>query len=291
MSENYTGVRVLEIKQELIAQLYQAKYILTTFDKRYSFYQNEYVILKDQTEGPTKCESVITRCIGDRLIQVKERYKLKASNVEPRNKEQHIALDALLDDRIQIVVLTGVAGSGKTLLSLASALQKMDDRQYDKMILTRPMSWVGKHGLGSLPGDVNQKFEPYLQNYMCNIEHLLQGQRNSIDHLIHHYRMEFIPIQLIRGASWANSFILADELQVLDADEMLTLGTRVGENSKIVIMGDLAQRDEKIAKEKTGIYRFINHPKTKESPLVASIELRKCVRSEVSRLFSDVFER
>lgn len=291
MSENYTGVRVLEIKQELIAQIYQAKYILTSFDQRYKFAQNEYVVLKDQTIGPTKCESVITRCVGDRLVQVKDRYKLKACNVEPRNKEQHIALDSLLDDRINVAVLTGKAGAGKTLLTLAAALQKMDDRKYDKVILTRPMSWVGRHGLGALPGDVDEKFQPYLQNYMCNIEHLLQGQRNSVEHLISHYRMEFVPIQLIRGASWANAFIIADECQVLNADEMVTLGTRVGENSKIVIMGDLNQRDENIAKEKTGIYKFVNSQQAKDSPIVASIELRKCVRSSVAKLFADIFER
>lgn len=291
MSEAYTGVRVLEVKQELIAQLYQARYIPVTFDKRYSFSQNEFVVLKDITEGPTKCESVITRCVGDRLIQVKERYKLKASNVEPRNKEQHMALDALLDDTIKVTVLTGRTGSGKTLLTLASALQKMDDNVYNKIILTRPMSWVGKHGLGALPGDENDKFKPYLQNYMCNIEHLLHGQRNSIEHLIHHYRMEFVPIQLIRGASWANAFIIADEVQVLDAEEMVTLGTRVGENSKIAILGDLNQRDEKIAKEKTGLYKFSNHIKSRESPLVASIELQKCVRSPVAELFATVFDR
>jgi PhoH-like ATPase len=291
MADNYTGVRVVEVKQELIAQLYQAKFISTTFDQRYKFSQNEYVVLKDQSMDSNRCESVITRCVGDRLIQVKDKYKLVASNVEAKNKEQHMALDALLDDSISVVVLTGKAGSGKTLMGLAAALQKMDNRKYDKIILTRPMSWVGKHGLGALPGDVEDKFKPYLQNYMCNIEHLINGRRNSIDHLIGHYRMEFIPLQLIRGASWSNAFIIADEVQVLDYMEMVTLGTRVGENSKIVILGDLDQRDEKITKEKTGIHKFINDPRARNSHLVASLELLKCVRSPVAKLFSDVFGR
>lgn len=196
----------------------------------------------------------------------------------------------LIDDPTHLYVTDNFIVTHNTLMGLAAALQKMDDQVYKKIILTRPMSWVGKHGLGALPGDVDDKFKPYLQNYMCNIEHLLGDARNNIDHLIEHYCMEFIPIQLIRGASWANSFIIADEVQVLDYEEMLTLGTRVGENSKLIIMGDLNQRDEKIAKEKTGIYRFAQDRKSKESKIVSFIELQKCVRSDVARLFADIFE-
>ena len=158
------------------------------------------------------------------------------------------------------------------------------------MILTRSMSYVGKYSLGALPGDVQEKFGPYLQNYICNMEYLLGGRAEAIEDALHQYRIEFIPIQLIRGASWANSYIIADEVQVFGYEEMVTLGTRVGENSKIVIMGDLGQRDEKIARENTGIYKFVNSEIAKASQLVASIELLKSERSEVASLFADVFE-
>ena len=152
------------------------------------------------------------------------------------------------------------------------------------------MSWVGKHSLGALPGDVDEKFRPYLQNYLCNLEFMLGGNPDAITDLISQYRIEFLPIQLIRGAYWHDAFIIADEVQALDYHEMLTLGTRVAEGSKLIIMGDLGQRDEKIAKEKTGIHKFINSDLVKKNPLVASLELIKCERSKVSQLFADVFE-
>lgn len=288
MSDSYTGVRVIEVKQEIIGKISQHKEIDTKFDQRYKFAENEYVVLKDMNgEWP----SVITRFNDNKLRPLKEKYQLRASSVEARNKEQQMALDALLDDNIKVVVLTGPAGTGKTLLTLAAALQKRDENQYESIILTRPMSFVGKYALGALPGDADDKFMPYLENYICNIEHLMKGARENISSIIDLYKLDLKPLQLIRGASWANKFIIADEIQVLDYDDFVTLGTRVAEESKIIIMGDLAQRDEKIARDKTGIHKFINDPKTKASPLVASIELRKCERSAVSRLFAEVFDR
>lgn len=285
---SYTGVRVIEVRPDLIDQLYTEKSIDIDFDARKEpFNENEYVILKDINQGS---QSALSRVKKGRLVLL-NRYHKEAAGIKPRNSEQRLALDALRDPEIRVVVLTGRAGTGKTLLTLAAALQEMEEKAYNRIILTRSMSWVGRHSLGALPGDVDEKFGPYLQNYMSNIECLLGGRYKCVEDLISQYRMDFIPIQLIRGASWANSFIIADEVQVLGYDEMVALGTRVGEGSKLVIMGDLGQRDENITREKTGIYKFINDPRTKKSPLVASIELIKCERSEVATLFADVFER
>lgn len=289
MSNEYTGVRVVHTTPDLINQIYSNKAIARAeIDGRVSRHlsENEYVVLKYEN-GST--QSAITRVTGDKLKLVDP--KPHAAGLTPRNKEQTMALDALLDDRIKVIVLTGRAGTGKTLLTLAAAMARFEAKAFDRLILTRSMSWVGKHGLGALPGDVDEKFGPYLQNYMSNIEVLLGGRYKTIPDLIAQYRMDFIPIQLIRGASWSNAFIIADEVQVLGYDEMVALGTRIGEGSKLVIMGDLGQRDENIAREKTGIYKFVNDHKVKQSPIVASIELLKCERSDVATLFADVFER
>lgn len=286
----YTGVRVINVNPEIVNNTYKDKKIpFSALDGRLTRHlsQNEYCVLK--FENPPHSQSALTRVIGEELVLLYN--DIHASGITPRNKEQRMALDALLDDRIKVVVLTGRAGTGKTLLTLAAAMAKFEQQKYDRMILTRSMSWVGKVGLGYLPGDVDEKFGPYLQNYMCNIECLLGGRYKTIPDLVQQYRMDFVPIQLIRGASWQNTFIIADEVQVLGYDEMVALGTRVGEGSKIIIMGDLGQRDEHIPREKTGIYKLVNDPRTKASPLVASIDLIKCERSEVSKLFADVFER
>jgi PhoH-like ATPase len=290
MSNSYTGVRVIEVRPDLVDRLYQDRFIETSFNRSYKFHQNQYIVVKDNS-GTNK--SAITRCIKDKLWVLRQPKDLTVSGVRPKNKEQWMAFDALLDNCIKVVVLTGKAGTGKTLLTLASALHLVErkDNTYERIILTRPMSWVGRHGLGALPGDVDDKFGPYLENYMCNISYLMNGKRRSTQDLIRQYSMDFIPLQLIRGASWMNTIVIADEVQVLGYDEMVALGTRLGEGSKLVVMGDLGQRDEKIAREKTGIHKFINDARVKANPIAASIDLIKCERSEIASLFADVFER
>jgi PhoH-like ATPase len=289
MSE-YTGVRVVSVRAGLISELYQEKVIPISFDRRRKpFSQNEYVVLKDEVpKDQGGSASALCKVYGEGLHLLRE-INRPISGVKPKNKEQHFAFDALLDRRVPVVVLTGSAGTGKTLLTLAAALHLVDKKEYEKIILTKPMSWVGKHGLGALPGDVDEKFNPYLENYMCNIEHLLNGSKRSIPDMIQQYNFEFIPLQLIRGASWHNAFVIADEVQTLDYHEMVTLGTRLGEGSKLVIMGDLGQRDENIARDKTGIHKFVNSTLAKQSSLVSSIELIKCERSPVAELFANVF--
>lgn len=283
MSNFYKGVQVLAVKKEIIDSLYKNKEI-TIWDKRYKWPQNLYIVLKDEINGQS---SVLTKVKKDKLVLLNS--KINASNIYPRNKEQIMALDALLDDSINIVVLSGPAGTGKSILTLAAALDKIQNQKYKKLVLTRPMSWVGKVGLGYLPGDVKEKFVPYLLNYMCNLEYMLDGNRQYVQDLIQQTAIEFIPIQLFRGASFFDTYLIVDESQTLDSHEMVTVGTRVGENSKLVILGDLSQRDEKIAREKTGMYKFVNNALAQDSKMVASIELKKCERSPVAALFAEIF--
>jgi PhoH-like ATPase len=196
-----------------------------------------------------------------------------------------------MDDTIQVVVLTGRAGTGKSLLTLAAAIQKIQEQKYNKVFLSKTMTNVGREHLGILPGSVEEKFNPYLASYRDNIEFLVGGDKGKADMLMEQSRFDFQPIQLIRGRSIMNSFMVFDECQNLGFHETLTIGSRVGEGSKIVILGDLNQRDEKsLTKDKTGLYKFVNSELAKESPLVASIELLKSERSAVASLFADVFE-
>ena len=298
MSSMFTGVKVLQTTKEEIDNTYKENKIsLDKFDGRLHLKdnQNQYVVLNDKVFDENGEEtfggsaSIITRVGGEYLHRVGLDRKDMISGVCARNKEQIMALDALLDPSIGVVTLTGSAGTGKTLLTLSAALHLIDRQEYDKIILTRPMTQVGKHPIGILPGEVDEKFGPYLKNYMCNFEHLL-GRRKSIDDLIAFYQMEFIPFSLIRGASWPNTIIIADEMQNADGHEILTLGTRVGDASKLIIMGDLNQRDEKINREKTGMFQWINHHKVRSSTMTASVHLIKCERSATAALFSEVFE-
>jgi PhoH-like ATPase len=283
VSERYVGFRTHEVDDNLINEIYKEGKVDVP-DKRYSWYPNLYIELRSLTAPKHTALGRVDRT-GSFIERIQEH---SASDLKPRNREQVFALNALMDDRISVVVLTGPAGTGKTILTLAVALDKIQGKQYDRIIITKPMSQVGKWSLGALPGGIEEKFNPYLMNYMTNLEQFVG--RKSAEHLIDQCKIEAVPLQLFRGASFNNCLVIADEVQVCDYMTTLTIGTRIGENSKLIMMGDLNQRDENIAKEKTGIYKLMNDKKVKESPLVAAIELQKCERSETARLFSEVFE-
>lgn len=245
-------------------------------------YPNLFLELKSESNSKLSVLGVINS--QEEIIKL-ELPNPKHSLIKPRNREQQFAAWALYNDDIPIVSLAGIAGSGKTLLALAAAIDKTMNKKYEKIIITRPMSQVGKYKLGALPGTVDEKFSPYLLNYTTNLSKITGQEIDPLD-LNHFYRIEMVPLQLIRGASFHNTFIIADELQVCDVKEVLTLGTRVGENSKIILMGDLDQIDEDIRYQDTGLYKFIDSNICKKSSLVANIYLQKCERSVVSELFS-----
>jgi phosphate starvation-inducible protein PhoH len=230
------------------------------------------------------------------------RSGIKLSKVQPRTKYfprryvdtieyigEKEAQCILIDHPSHLYITDNYIVTHNTMLALAMALKKVQDGTYQKVILTRPMSEVGKYKLGALPGDVSEKFSPYLLNYLTNLEQFA-GNRHFVQDLLAQSKFEIVPLQLVRGASFNQCLVIADEMQVCNHMEILTIGSRIGEGSKIVLMGDLNQRDENIAKDKTGIYKMMNNQKVKESPLVAGIELQRCERSPTARLFAEVFE-
>lgn len=290
MNSLYTGVEVINVSTDIINEVYGERFIETSRLNEFipkdeleghKFHENMFLVLKHAPHQAAVCRVKFGQAY---LIN----SELSAQNIRPKNKEQRMALDILLDDKVGVVAMTGKAGTGKTLLALSAAIQKVEEKKYKKIILTRPMSNVGKNKLGALPGDENEKFAPYLSNYMNNLEVIVD--KKQVQMLIAQSRIEFIPLQLIRGASWLGAYVIADEVQTLDHHEMVTLGTRVAEGTKLVIMGDLAQRDENIARTATGLHRYVNHGLSKSADFVASIELIKCERSKIAAHFAEVFE-
>jgi PhoH-like ATPase len=298
----FQGISVIQTVKENIDKLYKDGEI-EIFDKRYNLeaHQNQYVVLNDKIYNerreeiyPGSGSSAITRVKGNKLVRVSIDKDTLISGIRPKNKEQIMAFDALLDPSIEVVTLTGTPGSGKTLLALAAALHLIEQGVYKKIIISRQMYQVGNVELGILPGEISQKFHPFLMNYMCNFEYLL-GRHNKdgkidMDDLVEQYHIDFVPFQLIRGASWPNTLVLMDEFQNANRHEILTLGTRIGEGSKLIIAGDLNQRDTGIAKKNTGLYQWVNSSISQESKLTSSIHLIKSERSEICRLFATVFE-
>lgn len=278
---SYQGFYTLEVSGELIEDFYCDGKI--RIEESPDFHPNLYVELRDEISPKHTAIGKIDST-GEWICKIKEP---KVHGIKPRNREQSFALDALTDDDISVVALTGCAGSGKTILTMAMAVDKRLQKKYDKVIITRPMSQVGKYDLGALPGGIQDKFGPYLQNYDTNLTQLIPG--TTTEDIATKMNIEIVPLQFFRGASFNKCLVICDEVQILGAMEILTIGTRIGEGSKLILLGDMDQRDEPIAKEKTGLYQFINHPKVKASPIVACIELQQCVRSETARLFSSVF--
>ena len=277
------GFRTLEVPDSKIQDINCDDKVRV--DKRLSLYPNMYVELRSTEVEKNTALAKISKD-GEWIEKITAQT---VNGLTARNREQVFALDALMNDDIPVVVLTGSAGTGKTICTLATAMQKIQDKKYQRCIVTSPMSQVTKYSFGALPGGIDEKFNPYLANYMTNLEQFTNS-RGNVEHMVEQYRIEAIPLQFFRGASFNKCFIIADEMQVCNHMEILTVGTRVGEGSKIVIMGDLYQRDENIAKEKTGLYKLMNDKKIKESGLVATICLQKCERSAVANLFSEVFE-
>lgn len=285
MSETYTGFRLFEVNDNLVQELHKEKEV-KVWDKRLAFYPNMYVELKSDSNPKNVCYGKV----GSNSEIIYKISSQKVSTISPRNREQIFAMDALMNDEVPVVVLTGPAGTGKTLITLAMALHKIEKKKYEKAIITKPMSQVGKYNLGILPGNVSEKFDPYLLNYTTNLEQFVGGNKKVVQDIFEQCKFEMVPIQLMRGASFNNSLIILDEAQVLNHLDLLTIGTRVGENSKIVIMGDLSQRDDPIAKEKTGIYKIVNDIMAKESPLISVVELQICERSATARFFANLFK-
>lgn len=284
MSDSYTGVKVLDVEKDIIDSIYKNGSV-EIWDKRLALYENMYVVLKD--EGGTS-SSALCKVKNDYLHLLP--HDLSASGITPKNKEQRMALDALLDDSIKVVALTGRAGTGKSLLTIAASLKKIEDRKYDRIILTKPQSQVTKYELGILPGTLEEKINPFFASFHCSFEFIFGNNTAKVASALEQYNVIFTPMQLIRGMSWHNSIIIADELQVLTYHDMVSLGTRVAEGSKLILLGDLGQRDEKIARDKTGLYKFINSDLAKNSKFVSTLELLKSERSEVAELFANIFE-
>lgn len=283
MSESYTGVKVLQVKKEIINELYRNGEI-EVWDKRYGWYENLYVVVKDESGGS---QSALAKVRNGKLVLLND--GLSASGIEPRNKEQRMALDALLDDSIDVVALTGKAGVGKTLLAMAACLKLLDLKKYKKLVVSKNMVQVDER-LGFLPGNMLEKFMPFNQGVLSNVEFLLKGDKSKVQDLIDQYKIEFLPLSVIRGSSWNDCIVVCDEAQNMNYHETLTLGTRISENSKLILLGDLKQIDGKLKKKTSGLDYFVNHEEVKASPFVAALELIKSERGHVAELFANIFE-
>ena len=216
------------------------------------------------------------------LVRTREAY-----GIRPRNDEQKFALDACLDPKIQLVSLTGGAGTGKTLIALASALEQ--ERDFDQIILSRPTVILGNQDIGFLPGDQKTKMSPYLQPLMDNLNVIKAQFRPSskealkIEGLLKDEKLVISPLAYIRGRSLGKAFFIIDEAQNLTPHEIKTIITRAGEGTKMVFTGDIFQIDQPYLDQWSNGLTHLGEKMTGQK-LFQYVFLRKGERSELSEI-------
>lgn len=279
----YEGVETVKVPSATIDELYSKGYIETEF----SAYPNQFFVLvsedKDNHGGIAKFVKG-EGSLPDRLVPLKKINDVM--NIKPRNLEQKMAMDLLLDPNIKLVTLIGKAGSGKTLMATAVALHHVltDCKTYDRVLISRPIQPMGRD-LGFLPGDINEKLQPWMQPIYDNLEFILGSEyRNSP---MYEGLIQVEPLTYIRGRSIPNSFIILDEAQNMSAQEIKTVITRVGEHTKIVITGDISQIDNPYVDfADNGLTHVVE--KFKNYEIAGHITLKKGERSKLATLASDI---
>ncbi|MBK7181554.1 MAG: PhoH family protein [Bacteroidetes bacterium] len=216
--------------------------------------------------------------------------KVTAFGVNPRNAEQAFALDAIMNPDIKLVSIQGVAGTGKTLLSLAGALEQR--RNFHQIYLARPIVPLSNKDIGYLPGDIKSKLNPYMEplwdnlKYIKNLFNEKDKEYKQISEMVEHEKLVVCPLAYIRGRSLSNVFFIVDEAQNLTPHEVKTVISRAGENTKIIFTGDIYQIDTPyLDTQSNGLSYLID--KLKDQALYAHITLERGERSELANLANE----
>jgi PhoH-like ATPase len=246
---------------------------------------NTYIYVKPQNSFSDEDET-LCRVEGRNIIRVPVNRKSLYDVIRPRNNEQAFLIDALLNPKIQLIAVPGPAGTGKTLLSLAAALEQVVNlKMYNKVIVMRPMVSVGKE-MGFLPGDLTEKLSPWMAPVYDALEILHPNLGKASLESLHIFKLlEFQAIALIRGRSISEAFIIVDEAQNLTPHEIKTIVSRAGEGTKIVLTGDVFQIDSPYLDERSnGLSHVIKQ--MDGEPLFAYVNMIHSERSDLAELAS-----
>ncbi len=285
VEELYTGKILIEdLPTEVIVKLYDEGFIEPKEIGLEEEIANQYFILKNGKSSALAYYNPITKLI--------ERVEKRTCNrIRPRNAEQVFAIHAINNPDVKLVTLQGVAGTGKTLLALAGALEQK--RQYKQIFLARPIVPLSNKDIGFLPGDIKSKLNPYMEPLFDNLK-FIKNQFNehdseykNFDQMLEKEKLLISPLAYIRGRSLSNIIFIVDEAQNLTPHEVKTIITRAGENTKIIFTGDIYQIDTPyLDSQSNGLSYLID--KVKHHSLYAHIKLEKGERSELANLANDL---
>ncbi|MBK6639941.1 MAG: PhoH family protein [Bacteroidetes bacterium] len=280
----YTGKTVIEnVNKKFIDQIYKDGYCnFSELVKKGKPISNHYYILRSKYESNSALA-----CFNPTIGRLERVMKETAYGIRPRNAEQTFAMHAVLNPDVKLVTIQGVAGTGKTLIALASALQMK--QSYRQIYLARPIVPLSNKDIGYLPGDIKSKINPYMEPLWDNLK-FIQGQYKETDKefqkitdMVDNEKLHITPLAYIRGRSLSNICFIIDEAQNLTPHEVKTIITRAGENTKIIFTGDVNQIDTPyLDSHSNGLSHIID--KLKGNNLYAHITLERGERSELANL-------
>lgn len=281
----YTGIDIKpDVPAESISQLYENGSIEAKTVLKDTPSANHYFILKSFKNSVLSYYNPVSQLV--------ERVdKLSAYGIKPRNAEQAFALHAIMNPNVKLVTIQGVAGTGKTLLTLAGAIEQK--KEYRQIYLARPVVPLSNKDIGYLPGDIKSKLNPYMEPLWDNLKFIQSQFPDSskevqkIREMVEQEKLMITPLAYIRGRSLSNIFFIVDEAQNLTPHEIKTIISRAGENTKIVFTGDIYQIDTPyLDTQSNGLSYLID--KVQNHPLYAHITLQKGERSELANLANEL---
>jgi PhoH-like ATPase len=274
----YTGMTELEVPAADLDELYEDG-VVDLAEARDLPCHNGLVLLSERG-------TALGRVGADKRVHL-VRGDRDAFGVHGRSAEQRVALEMLLDPDVGIVSLGGRAGTGKSAMALCAGLEAvMERRQHKKVVVFRPLFAVGGQELGYLPGSENEKMSPWAQAVFDTLG-ALTG-KDVIDEVMDRGMLEVLPLTHIRGRSLHDAFVIVDEAQSLERNVLLTVLSRIGANSKVVLTHDVAQRDNLRVGRHDGIVAVVE--KLKGHPLFAHVTLTRSERSPIAALVTEMLE-
>ena len=287
ITDLYTGMLDWTVSPDKMALFRNEGKLKVPSEKR--FFPSEYCTLIDEA-NPKRTALTKVDANAEYLVPILD-CREGVWGIKPRNREQHFALDALLDDRIKLVTLMGEAGTGKTLIAMAAGLKRVvNDREFRRLVVARPTISMGKE-LGFLPGSLDEKLAPWMQPIHDALE-LLSDLNMGHDHrrstdLMRSGSIVVEALSYIRGRSIANQFMIVDEAQNLTPLEAKTIVTRVGSGTKIVFTGDPYQIDNPYVDSASNGFNYVVS-RFRDQAIAAHIELQKGERSELAELAANI---
>jgi len=281
--ELFRGQITVECDKNIIDEVYASGGVsIKKIELKKEVVENECIILKN---SDSKASVLVLRKFNQLVLIRNNSDIYKHTGIEPKNKEQSFAMNLLLDENISLVTLTGIPGSGKTYLTLMSALKEIEKQKKKRIIFTRPIQTVGKD-IGFLPGTVNEKMAPWLSPIVDNFRNQF-GDLTYFDLMCEKGLIDVAPLSHIRGRSFNDAIIIVDEAQNATVHELKTVITRTGKNSKIILLGDIEQVDlPYIDKYSNGLTIIIE--KLKGESITGHVNFEKGYRSELANIASQL---